>query len=751
MNKSTKTFWEIISNFSIAVPVIQRDYVQGRKTKQIESARRMLLDELRESVTDRHPVSLNFVYGKAAQKGGRAEFLPIDGQQRLTTLFLLHWYALSNSSARDESQYAVLAGFSYETRKTSRDFFERITDPTLVSDIDAGLAGGKISDQIVDKYWFRPEWLADPTVKSSLIVIDEIQNMFSDVEGLWELLTDEERCPIRFEWLNIESLGNEDDLYIKMNARGKLLSDFENLKAELQKASCSVISEEDSAAFFTKLDGEWLDYFWKNCGKEASSDQSMMRLFHWSLWNQWCIAKTDYEVKYSGNEDGVLSLQDKTESRTLDDYTKTVDVTDVASAEFFEGMTYLLDHVCSAPGGDDIVNFVIACSKNPKADYQQRLLLLASFEYLLGRHGEFEEESWRKWKRIMVNLSNCSSRYQGFNTLGQFMNATKCVRRLRPYSGDLVKAFADLNIQIEGFVPAEQIEEERIKAKLILRSDLWADAIAEAEAVGYFRGKVGFLLFFSGLSLYDQPTEENFALFRKYSRATQMIFGDEGPTCSENLLIRAILTKGDFALVAKQLRCYMITDNRTIDWRAFLRYYNHEHTNANAKFKLLLEDISERLGTIEERLEGVIEDYTWDPEREDWYARYFIECPELLDQEVGNRHQHKLSGWSAMPLCFLPVGNNTVASGHNRELYTSLIAIKARENGWRTVSTPVVGTQSGRLYSLEKDSHRYGLYIADWRSDKALLLRDSNGTDEDAPVISTNNYGEILAYLSGLE
>jgi hypothetical protein len=750
MSKSTKTFWEIISNFSIVVPVIQRDYVQGRKTKQIENARNMLLDELKDSVIGGHPVSLNFVYGKAAQKGGRAEFLPIDGQQRLTTLFLLHWYALSNSSTRDEAQYDVLAGFSYETRKTSRDFFDRITDPILVSDIDTGLAGGKISDQIVDKYWFRPEWRADPTVKSSLIVIDEIQDRFSDVEGLWELLIDEEHCPIRFEWLNIESLGNEDDLYIKMNARGKLLSDFENLKAELQKASCSVISEEDSVAFFTKLDGEWLDYFWKNCGKESSSDQSMMRLFHWSLWNQWCIAKTDYEVKYSGNEDGVLSLQDKTECRTLDDYSKAVDVTDVASAEFFKGMEYLLDHVCSTEADADIESFVMNCTK-ANVGYHERILLLSAFEYMLGQNGVFEEESWRKWKRIMVNLSNCSSRYQGFNTLGQFMNATKCVRRLRPHSGDLVRAFADLNIQIEGFVPAEQIEEERIKAKLILHSNLWEDAITEAEAVGYFRGKVGFLLFFSGLSLYDQPTEENFALFRKYSSATQMIFGEEGPVCSENLLIRAILTKGDFALVAKQLRCYMITDNRTIDWRAFLRYYNAEHTNANAKFKLLLEDISERFGNIKERLEGVIEDYTWDAEREDWYARYFIECPELLDQEVGSRHQHKLSGWSAMPLCFLPVGNNTVASGNNRELYTSLIAIKARKTGWNTVSTPVLGTQSGRLYSLDKGSHHYSLHIADWRSDKALLLRDSSGTEEDAPIIATNSYEEILDYLNGLE
>lgn len=42
-------------------------------------------------------------------------------------------------------------------------------------------------------------------------------------------------CPIKFYFRSTkeENIANSDDLYIKMNARGKKLTDFENFKSEL--------------------------------------------------------------------------------------------------------------------------------------------------------------------------------------------------------------------------------------------------------------------------------------------------------------------------------------------------------------------------------------------------------------------------------------------------------------------------------------------------------------------------------------
>ena len=54
--------------------------------------------------------------------GGSTTLIPIDGQQRLTTLFLLHWYFAVKENKLSEEVKGVLRKFTYETRLSSRDF-----------------------------------------------------------------------------------------------------------------------------------------------------------------------------------------------------------------------------------------------------------------------------------------------------------------------------------------------------------------------------------------------------------------------------------------------------------------------------------------------------------------------------------------------------------------------------------------------------------------------------------------------------
>ena len=88
-NSSTHTFWELILSYKIIIPPLQRDYAQGRKKNaEIEQIRNSLIEEIFESLVTNKPLVLNFIYGEKAD----SRFVPIDGQQRLTTFFLLHWY-----------------------------------------------------------------------------------------------------------------------------------------------------------------------------------------------------------------------------------------------------------------------------------------------------------------------------------------------------------------------------------------------------------------------------------------------------------------------------------------------------------------------------------------------------------------------------------------------------------------------------------------------------------------------------------
>ena len=72
----------------------------------------------------------------------------------------------------------------------------------------------------------------DPTISSMLVMLDAIDLKFKEVEFLWERL---KRQAITFYFLPIKDMGLTDELYIKMNSRGKPLTRFENFKAELEQ------------------------------------------------------------------------------------------------------------------------------------------------------------------------------------------------------------------------------------------------------------------------------------------------------------------------------------------------------------------------------------------------------------------------------------------------------------------------------------------------------------------------------------
>lgn len=95
-----KSLFELLKENEVSIPKIQRDYAQGRNTKNIQYIREMFLSNLFEALSDDaddKKLKLDFIYGYEDQDQFQDKqitiFKPLDGQQRLTTLFLLHWYA----------------------------------------------------------------------------------------------------------------------------------------------------------------------------------------------------------------------------------------------------------------------------------------------------------------------------------------------------------------------------------------------------------------------------------------------------------------------------------------------------------------------------------------------------------------------------------------------------------------------------------------------------------------------------------
>ena len=79
------SFWNFIKNNTIKIPIIQRDYAQGRADE--ENIREQFVHYLKEALdkNSSEPTILDFVYGSKYLDS----ILPLDGQQRLTTVTLL--------------------------------------------------------------------------------------------------------------------------------------------------------------------------------------------------------------------------------------------------------------------------------------------------------------------------------------------------------------------------------------------------------------------------------------------------------------------------------------------------------------------------------------------------------------------------------------------------------------------------------------------------------------------------------------
>ena len=247
------TFLELISKHKIEIPIIQRDYAQGRDGK--EELRKNFLGALYNAVVEGKPLELDFVYGSV--KDGVLQ--PLDGQQRLTTLFLLHWFVAVKENKLNDELKNLLTKFTYETRISSRDFCNNLINKGIVYNNEQA-----ISELIIDSSWFFLSWKRDPTIKSMLTMLDAIQQTFKDQTEAWEKLNN-----ISFHYIELQNFGLSDDLYIKMNARGKPLTDFENFKAKFEQYIKQNNWEGDTKpteTFAHKIDTVWTDLFWKYKG-----------------------------------------------------------------------------------------------------------------------------------------------------------------------------------------------------------------------------------------------------------------------------------------------------------------------------------------------------------------------------------------------------------------------------------------------------------------------------------------------------
>lgn len=275
-----KTFFELLDEVaSIRIPKVQRDYAYGREEAKVQSILDDMLTSIITAVRDDSSNVLDFVYGGSdiheKNNNQKSGLIPLDGQQRLTTLFLLHFYASLLDDQIDQEDVNKLTKFSYETRHSAKEFCRNLVEkirPNLLKIYKP--ADRNIKDLIVDNALYLSIYDSDPTIKSMLNVLAKIEEKCAELDvlslspSLWERLT--KRRNVEFYNLSLENFGLTDDLFIKMNARGKKLTDFEIFKSDMI-AAIKGIDEKLKDEFSKKIDTEWIDIVWGYTDKDVSN------------------------------------------------------------------------------------------------------------------------------------------------------------------------------------------------------------------------------------------------------------------------------------------------------------------------------------------------------------------------------------------------------------------------------------------------------------------------------------------------
>ncbi len=165
----------------IQIPMIQRDYAQGREEEI--TIRERFVRAIFDSLERKKTIELDFVYGSIKVIDNKNYFIPLDGQQRLTTLFLLYWYIGCRELHGGELEVLrkELAGFSYATRATAKLFCQKLSEININFEF-------KPSEEINNASWFLNNIKFDPTVKAMLVMLDSIHERYGkQVKNLFRI------------------------------------------------------------------------------------------------------------------------------------------------------------------------------------------------------------------------------------------------------------------------------------------------------------------------------------------------------------------------------------------------------------------------------------------------------------------------------------------------------------------------------------------------------------------------------------
>ena len=606
----------------IRVPMLQRDFAQGRADQSdVRDEFLAALEQALKRPSDdpELPLNLDFIYGSAEGGSNGSTFAPLDGQQRLTTLFLLHWFLAWQDGAWTQFGHIFRSGdggsrFTYKVRQSSSEFFDKlVTFQPQVSSQEVLSVAALITDQP----WYFRHWRLDPTVQSVLTMLDAIHARFKESTGLFGRLTDTQKPAITFQLLLLENFGLSDDLYIKMNARGKPLTAFENFKAQYEHSLAAQFEGQNRtvsghaypvAKFVAlRMDTAWADFFWPHRDRVTNlCDDVMMNLFR-------VLALVTRDPESRAYATDVALLRDEARPASYAAFR--------SHGWLHEGFTeaaIALLEAWSAQSKDqpqfrpllpntryfDEAGIFEKIRGNSVSLTLTEVTQFAGYVHFIRLHtGAIATSAFQEWMRVVRNLAVNTP----IERADQLRTAAQGIGELLPHAAEILSYLSKhpLEARVQGFYQP-QVQEEQTKAGLILGHDGWRPLIERAEQHGYFVGQIDFLCEFSGANAKRKSApdfqwgdeahlgiQKQFAFYLTHAEA---MFSAHGLKDSDqHLWQRALLVIGDYLLPSGQNHSLLVDAiTEPASWKRLLRTSTFEDSS-EIRNRPLLKTLWDRL------------------------------------------------------------------------------------------------------------------------------------------------------------
>lgn len=646
-NNNSSYFKKLINDYIIYVPEFQRNYLQGDDSNEsIKYKRDRLLDDIFDCIKSQSKsIDLGFIYGRVEESYKSTLFYPYDGQQRLTTLYFLYLLIYFKFNKYDEIN-SIKENLSYQTRISTNRFIESFLSWILDSKERDNIYndfwnknGKDLKGFVMSQDWFMmTEWNYDVSIINMLSIIVEISGRvknLGDKSGIVNFIDKDENNPFQFDFIYVDDISKSDDLYIKINARGKALSPFENLKSDIDK----YWEDEDK----TKLDAEWTEYVWNQLdvndkNKEKSFDNSFYNLLSNIFYLQYLVSLKDINDKI------LIEIENKYKKGIVD-------------------KEWITPKLCCNSPYQMISSFLDAMIGSFKSIKDKQIESVNRKIFGLGdyqnNNGQNKMERADLFE-IFVYYYSVSSLFtendmeftDKRNLLNEIETVTnRIIENQRPYLDsptNLVKALKSVKVLIDNSIEShgvykfflsidndtkelirdglmkEQVEEEILKAKLIDKDSRYVDLFNKGYNELKNKGQLGFIFYLitNNKSLSKIGIED--VSYESFEKTLNQIISIQnfiiGEFTNYELLLRAILAKakGSFFWERRNnlLSFPLLNNDRDISLHTFLNCYSSNNPeDVEYKFNLLyglrevLNLFDPNKDNIEEVLKRIIEDY----------------------------------------------------------------------------------------------------------------------------------------------